>query len=831
MISCVCISRALLRSTHSDAPTGTCPLVITRTYSVTDACLNVTTAVHTINVDDNTAPVVTGTIATTNVEGCDASAAPAAVSTVAALEGLGLTISDVCTSDANLVVTHSDAPTGTCPLVITRTYSVTDACLNVTTAVHTINVDDNTAPVVTGTIATTNVEGCDASAAPAAVSTVAALEGLGLTISDVCTSDANLVVTHSYATRRSSDLVITRTYSVTDACLNVTTAVHTINVDDNTAPVVTGTIATTNVEGCDASAAPAAVSTVAALEGLGLTISDVCTSDANLVVTHSDAPTGTCPLVITRTYSVTDACLNVTTAVHTINVDDNTAPVVTGTIATTNVEGCDASAAPAAVSTVAALEGLGLTISDVCTSDANLVVTHSYATRRSSDLVITRTYSVTDACLNVTTAVHTINVDDNTAPVVTGTIATTNVEGCDASAAPAAVSTVAALEGLGLTISDVCTSDANLVVTHSDAPTGTCPLVITRTYSVTDACLNVTTAVHTINVDDNTAPVVTGTIATTNVEGCDASAAPAAVSTVAALEGLGLTISDVCTSDANLVVTHSYATRRSSDLVITRTYSVTDACLNVTTAVHTINVDDNTAPVVTGTIATTNVEGCDASAAPAAVSTVAALEALGLTISDVCTSDANLVVTHSDAPTGTCPLVITRTYSVTDACLNVTTAVHTINVDDNTAPVVTGTIATTNVEGCDASAAPAAVSTVAALEALGLTISDVCTSDANLVVTHSDAPTGTCPLVITRTYSVTDACLNVTTAVHTINVDDNTAPVVTGTIATTNVEGCDASPAPALVSSVAALEALGLTISDVCTSDANLVVTHRNGPA
>src|SRR5688500_19864490 len=105
-----------------------------------------------------------------------------------------------------------------------------------------------------------------------------------------------------------------------------------------------------------------------------------------------------------------------------------------------------------------------------------------------------------------------------------------------------------------------------------------------------------------------------------------------------------------------------------------------------------------------------------------------------------------LVVTHSDAPTGTCPLVIIRTYSVTDACLNVTTAVHTINVDDNTAAVVTGTIATSNVEGCGASAAPAAVSTVAALEALGLTISDVCNSDANLVGRASGRHTGTCPL-------------------------------------------------------------------------------------
>ena len=156
---------------------------------------------------------------------------------------------------------------------------------------------------------------------------------------------------------------------------------------------------------------------------------------------------------------------------------------------------------------------------------------------------------------------------------------------------------------------------------------------------------------------------------------------------------------------------------------------------NVSTYNQTINVDDTTPPAITGAIPVSTVEGCAATAVPAPVTTVAALEALGLSISDICTADAALVVTSSDAAAGTCPIVVTRTYTVTDACGNVSTYIQTINVDDTTPPAITGAIPVSTVEGCAATAVPAPVTTVAALEALGLSISDICTADAALVVT------------------------------------------------------------------------------------------------
>ena len=586
----------------------------------------------------------------------------------------------------------------------------------------------------------------------------------------------------------------TYTYTYEDCDGSTHDWIYTYTIDDTTAPGITGTIPVSTEEGCVAGDVSAAVATVAELEALGLTITDACTTDANLTVSSSDASTGSCPVVVTRTYTVTDACGNSSTYDQIINIDDTTAPGITGTIPVSTEEGCVTGDVSAAVTTVAELEAFGLTITDACTSDANLTVSFSDASTGSCPVVVIRTYTVTDACGNSSTYDQTINIDDTTAPGITGTIPVSTEEGCVTGDVSAAVTTVAELEALGLTITDACTTDANLTVSSSDASTGSCPVVVTRTYTVTDACGNSSTYDQIINIDDTTAPGITGTIPVSTEEGCVAGDVSAAVTTVVELEALGLTITDACTTDANLTVSSSDASTGSCPVVVTRTYTVTDACGNSSTYDQIINIDDTTAPGITGTIPVSTEEGCVAGDVSAAVATVAELEALGLTITDACTTDANLTVSSSDASTGSCPVVVIRTYTVTDACGNSSTYDQTINIDDTTAPGITGTIPVSTEEGCVTGDVSAAVTTVAELEALGLTITDACTTDANLTVSSSDASTGSCPVVVTRTYTVTDACGNSSTYDQTINIDDTTAPVAPSLTSVT--EQCEWNPTP-----------------------------------
>jgi len=48
---------------------GTCPIVVTRTFTVTDLCDNTAQAQQTINIDDQTDPTIAAP-ATANIAGC-----------------------------------------------------------------------------------------------------------------------------------------------------------------------------------------------------------------------------------------------------------------------------------------------------------------------------------------------------------------------------------------------------------------------------------------------------------------------------------------------------------------------------------------------------------------------------------------------------------------------------------------------------------------------------------------------------------------------------------------------------------------------------------------
>ncbi|WP_162231252.1 DUF11 domain-containing protein [Sunxiuqinia dokdonensis] len=100
--------------------------------------------------------------------------------------------------------------------------------------------------------------------------------------------------------------------------------------------------------------------------------------------------------------------------------------------------------------------------------------------------------------------------------------------------------------------------------------------------------------------------------------------------------------------------------------------------------------------------------------------------------------------------------------------------------DDGQGPQATGSLSSIIEEGCSVSDIPAAVTSVSALETMGVAISDEDTEDVNLVVTSSDSgATGPCPIVVSRTYTISDECGNSLELVQTITIRDNTAPTFT----------------------------------------------------
>src|SRR6187431_905632 len=702
-----------------DVSSGTCPLLITRTYSVTDACGNSIAVVQTITVDDNTPPTATAPPAV-SVE-CVAAVPPADINLIT-------DEADNCVGP--ITVAHvGDVSSGTCPLLITRTYSVTDACGNSIAVVQTITVDDNTPPTATAPPAV-SVE-CVAAVPPADINLIT-------DEADNCVGP--ITVAHvGDVSSGTCPLLITRTYSVTDACGNSIAVVQTITVDDNTPPTATAPPAV-SVE-CVAAVPPADINSIT-------DEADNCVGP--ITVAHvGDVSSGTCPLTITRTYSVTDACGNSIAVVQTITVDDITPPTATAPAPVT-VE-CVAAVPPADINAIT-------DEADNCVGP--ITVAHvGDVSAGTCPLIITRTYSVTDACGNSIAVVQTITVDDNTLPTATAP-------------APVSVECIAAVPAADINIitdeADNCVGP--ITVAHvGDVSAGTCPLIITRTYSVTDACGNSIAVVQTITVDDNTLPTATAP-------------APVSVECIAAVPAADINIitdeADNCVGP--ITVAHvGDVSAGTCPLIITRTYSVTDACGNSIAVVQTITVDDNTLPTATAP-------------APVTVECIAAVAAADINIitdeADNCVGP--ITVAHvGDVSSGTCPMTITRTYSVTDACGNSIAVVQTITVDDNTLPTATAP-------------APVTVECIAAVAAADINIitdeADNCVGP--ITVAHvGDVSSGTCPMTITRTYSVTDACGNSIAVVQTITVDDNTLPTAT-------------APAPVTVECIAAVAAADINI-------------------
>ncbi len=591
---------------------------ITRTWTAVDACGNSTTALQTITVSDTSAPKLM-TPADVTIA-CGQSTSPSATGQA--------TAADACSAPGVTYVDQTSLTSCGGTGAIRRTWTATDACGNKVSGVQTITVVDAIAPAIT--IPADETVACGQSTLPAATGQA--------TATDACSTPTVTYVDQANLTGCGGTGTIQRTWTATDACGNKASGVQTMTVVDATAPTLM-TPADVTVS-CSQSTSPAATGQA--------TATDACSTPS---VTYVDQTTlsgcggtGT----IRRTWTATDACGNTASSVQTITVADVKAPALV--VPADITVSCGQSTLPAATGQASA--------TDACSTPTVTYADQASLSGCAGTGTIRRTWTATDACENVASAMQTITVVDLIAPALTVPPAATRQVG--QSMLPSSTGQATATDG--------CSA---ATVTYSDREslgsdgTGT----IARAWTATDACGNATAGAQTITVVAAPPPPTLSLTPPADVriesgQAPDPSLTGHATASTTCSTPATVTYADV----ANLTGCDGTGT-------IVRTWTAQDGCGNVKTAVQTIAVADSghitlttppnvtipaassTDPMVTGQATATDP---DMPGDPPDVS-----------YTDV----ANL--TGCDG-TGT----ILRTWMASDDCGNSATAVQTITVED-----------------------------------------------------------------------------------------------------------------------------------------------------
>ena len=439
-------------------------------------------------------------------------------------------------------------------------------------------------------------------------------------------------------------------------------------------------------------------------------------NDPDPAITYADQEVpGDCPheKVISRTWTATDLGDSSAQCVQVITVEDVTAPVFNQTCPSDLTVECDA--VPPAVT---------LTATDNCDPASEVTLNeatipgpceHSY--------MLTRTWTATDDCGNVSACMQTITVVDTTPPAIVCPAAVT---------VPCGASTDPSQTGMA-TAEDTC--DPAPVVTYLDGPVVADSF--TRTWTATDDCGNSAECFQVITIAaDNESPVFDQPCPGDITVGCDG--VPAAAS---------LTATDNC--DPNPVVSYTEEITPGScsgEYTISRTWTATDNAGNSRVCIQTIGVVDTQSPVFNQTCPSDLTVECDA--VPPAVT---------LTATDNCDPASEVTLNEATIP-GPCEhsYMLTRTWTATDDCGNVSACMQTITVVDTTPPAIVCPAAVT--VPCGASTDPSQTGMA--------TAEDTC--DPAPVVTYLDGPVVADSF--TRTWTATDACGNEAGCDQTITI-------------------------------------------------------------
>jgi len=547
-----------------------------------------------------------------------------------------------CGSMVRLVSESSHNQVSNCDWVFDRVYEITDSCDQINNFVQTIrySLEDSARIVSTEPDQDFGCQtGIPANLPPERVSVV------------VLGNAVQLSVTNTISTN-GCQVTMIRTYTATDCCTFGDEAEVVFTwTETPVAPVITG-VASVNL-GCISS-----LGQLPQPSASQFNLSSTC--GATIAYLGSSATTVVdCVSSFDRTYQATDICGQTTDFVQTISYTINAVPATIGLTEPDQDFGC-VSAIPTLPTPWIQVTLYGTVLSQSVSETT---------TTNGCDRVIVRNYEISDCCGNLDRATVEFRYSiDSTPPVITapvGWIPSQQI-GCN--------------PGLGNTplvnpAQFSVTDDCGILSAYhvSDViTTNGCAGELTRIYGASDACGNESSITQVIQfVTDTGSPVPSIVPEDLNL-GCNPTNIPAASDSVVA-------VTDMCGSSISTNMTEQAITNFGCEVVITRTFEITDDCGNTANAQQTIRyTQDDTPPVMN--CPPDIVLGCNPvipgpdSTRPGAF--------------DNCTVVSVEHVSDSTNLIG-CIANVTRTYVATDLCGNTSSCSFVIHyTEDVTAPVL-----------------------------------------------------------------------------------------------------------------------------------------------
>ena len=751
---------------HTDVTTGTCPQVITRTFTAPGA----TSVQQIIRVSDNSPPTIDTPATAANVV---CSNKTPSISTWNSTHA-GAIASDTCSSviwSSN----YTGAAAPNCGTIFVQ-FTASDACANQVSFVSTYTVTD-TVPPTFSRLPTASSAPCDISGNTDQAAYNAWLSNrAGATAIDDCAASSALIWSNTSpgVIGQGCNVIQPVTFNVNDGCGNIQSASSTFTVFDTRSPFITVAAAPQSVS-CSGDV-NSTFSIWLSTRG-GAQATDNCATSGTLIWTNnfsSSTPSG-CNSATTVIFTVTDRCGNSNTTSAGFTVTSSTGPVLSRPASPLSVD-CGAANSSAIIQAWLNTNG-GAIASDNCTAVDWTNNFSGAGTCQGAPVTFTACNRCTPAiCVNTTT---TATINDNSAPVFVKPPASPIVS-CDAFAVQQ-FNTWLSTAGAA-TVTDNCSPPQSIILSNNwpvgQTLTSGCNNAATVSFFATDACGNVSPAqIATFKVVDNNPPSITPA---SDIEfDCDDSNINSFNSWLN-ING-GATASDIC---SNVTWTNN-ATKpfqKGCDSTQIVTFTASDSCGLSQSTTAAFHVFDNDPPRLITPASDLNTT---CSSTVQAQVTAWLNNNGGAVAVDDCTP---VSWTHNyDGLTGGCTLSAHVTFLVHDQCGFTTPTTATFAVVDNIAPVIS-TPAKSVTVNCDSN-------TESALETFlnghaGAVATDACQPSEALTWTNNfgSAPTQCGSIVVT--FSVTDGCGRSAQTTATFAVSDRSAPVIDPQAQSVSVE-CD----------------------------------------